>query len=420
MNLRTSLVAIAFSLAGFFSAPVALAQDDRTESAPDVVILKDGTEIRGTIVKELIGYVWIDVGGEEEKFLSPGEIESFTRTSAPEPTHKNQQDQTLVGKPEQWERVPGVTRAAILTAEGMVGLQFAAKPLREAIPMLKAEGIDLVVIKVNSGGGMLLEVQAISDVLHDEYKPEFALVGWVDSAILEAAAAVFSIDRVVFLKKGNWGGAHDWGGFGGRGEQRAKAAENFMRIVSERGGYPEYVLRSVFGAGPLSCDVDLSTGKPIFRNDERGNIDLCGPGEYLSLNSVSAKACGFSDGTADTLEELTALLKPNHGKIVWVGKKFQGVPFPLCMAERHLRAYRNEIDYQEEQFGVIFTKYLTELENSKNASIDRRDHSLRRAEQYLARIQQIVRINPNLGLVNDLADDWFAQQEEHIARLRDE
>lgn len=418
MNFRTSLAAITISLAGLFSAPVALAQQEQLESPPDVVILKDGRELKGTIVKELNGYIWLDVGDGKEKFLSPDKIESFTRTSVEQPSGEKLQDQTFVGEPEVWERVPGVTRAAILTAEGMVGMQFAAKPLREAIPMLKAEGIDLVVIKVNSGGGLGGEVLPISDVLHDEFEKEYEVVCWVDSAIHEAAAAVFSIDRVVFRKKGNWGGALVWGDFGGRGVQRAKAAENFMRTVSERGGYPEFVLRAVFGAGPLSCDVDLATGKPIFRNDERGNIDLCGPGEYLSLNSVSAKACGFSDGSADTFEELAALLEPIHGKIVWVGKEFEGVPYPLCMAERHQRAYRNEVDYQEEQLGEIFTKYLTELENSKNASIDRRDHSLRRAEQYLARIQQIVRINPNLGLVNDLADDWFAQQDEIIRRLR--
>ncbi|MFI4872038.1 MAG: hypothetical protein ACIARQ_09520 [Phycisphaerales bacterium JB061] len=417
MNLRTSLVAIAFSLAGFFSAPIALAQDDRTESAPDVVILKDGTEIRGTIVKELIGYVWIDVGGEEEKFLSPGEIESFTRTSAPEPTHKNQQDQTLIGEPEQWERVPGVTRAAILTAEGMVGMQFVAKPLREAIPMLKAEGIDLVVIKVNSGGGMLLEVQAISDVLHDEYKPEFALVGWVDSAISAAAVASLTFEQLYFMPKGNFG-ASTYSGVFSTVKIDPEPMVRFVESITKRGNRSFFVANAMCHNVQLSYDVDEETGKVSFYDSLDGEHVLNDGTEILTFNANSARDCGFSSGTAGTIEELQALLEKSVGEIVWVGEKVEGIPYPVCKAEQYQRDYRKEVDFQETRFAEIVNKYAMELQNAQSVPVDSRGGFLRRAESFLAQIKRLHNINPNFGLRNGYDGDWIRRQEEVIRQLR--
>lgn len=328
---------------------------------------------------------------------------------------------TVVGEPEAWEPVPGVTRAAILTAEGMVGMQFAAKPLREAIPMLKAEGIDLVVIRVNSGGGMLSEAMAISDVLHEEFEKEFEVVCWVDSAILSAAAATISVDSVVFCKRGNWGGALDgFGDFAGRAEQRAKAVEPLIGMLSERSEYPDFVIRAVFSSGPVSCDVDPETGRPIYRNDDRGEIVLCGPGEYLSLDSQLAQDSGFSIGTADTLVELEDLLETPRQNIVWVGQSHGEGPFPFCMAERHLRAYRDHVDLLNQRLDEMINDYQTELENAKSTTVDRRNNHLRRAEGSIRRMRQLVEINPSFGLANGLTNDWFAQQEAIVASLRAE
>jgi len=414
-----SLAAITISLAGLFSAPVAHAQDDHTESAPDVVILKDGTILRGTIVKELSGYVWIDVGGEEEKFLSPGEIESFTRTSAPEPTQKNQQDQTLVGEPEQWERVPGVMRAAVLTAEGMIGMQFTAKPLREAIPMLKAEGIDLVVLKVNSGGGLRSEMQAISDVLHDEYKPEFALVGWVGSAISAAAFTSLTFEELYFMPKGNLGVAsHIW--HTGPRLQTQEQLDKQIELFAERGGKNPFLAKALVYYVPLSYDVDEETGEiNLYQSLEGKHILNEGEG-ILVLNANTALECGFSNGTAKTIEELTTLLKPEHGKIVWVGEEVEGVPYPVSKAERHQREYRKEVDYADARLGEVISKYRMELGNAQSVGVNQRGGFLKRAESYLAQIKRIVVKNPNLGVIQNITDDWFAQQKEVIASLRDE
>ncbi len=174
---------------------------------PDIVKLTDGRELEGTIVKEQNGYIWLDMGVGQPLFLSPDKIEEIIRDSdEPLPTE-------VAAKEEKtWEHVPGVTRAAVITAEGMVGMQMSSTPLREAIPMLKEEGVDLVVFKVKSGGGYLLEIQQLSDVLHNEYKKEFQLVAWIDSAISAAAMTALTIEEIYFMPHGHFGAMTGWSG----------------------------------------------------------------------------------------------------------------------------------------------------------------------------------------------------------------
>jgi len=389
------------------------------EPGQDVVKLKDGRELKGTIVKEQNGYIWLDLGVGPAMFLSPGDISEIVRGSddpiptAGEPA-KGTEDEA-----KTWERQPGVTRAAVITAEGMVGMQMAAKPLREAIPMLKEEGVNLVVFKVNSGGGLLLEIQQLSDVLHNEYKKEFQLVAWIDSAISAAAMTALTIEEIYFMPKGNFGAATGW--FGALQAVQGRGLEDVlykMEKISMRGNKDPKVIRAMQINEPLSYDIDDSTGEVTFYQTTAGEHVLNDGTDILTLTALSAEECKFSSGTAGTLEELQALLEKSVGEIVWVGEKVDGIPFPVCKAEKHQREYRAEVDFQEKRWAEVFVKYQMELGNAQGVPVDSRGGFLRRAEQHLARIKQMVRTNPNFGLLNNITDDWFRQQEEIIRQLR--
>ncbi len=419
MTLKTRIAALVLALACTVSAPSAFASQIEPQ---DVVKLKDGRELKGTIVKEQNGYIWLDLGIGQELFLSPDKIEEIIRASdAPIPTgNEPALNATAEAKGEKaWEHVPGVTRAAVITAEGMVGMSMAAKPLREAIPMLEAEGVNLVVYKINSGGGLLLEIQQLSDVLELEYKPKFQLVAWIDSAISAAAMTGLTIENVYFMPKGNFGAATGWSGqlvaMKGRGLEDVYYK---MEKISARGGKDPQIIKAMQHHFELSYDINEETGEVKFYQDLTGQHILNNGAEILTLNAITAEQCGFSAGTAGTLQELQALLEKSVGEIVWVGEDVEGIPFPICKAEEHQRKYREEVHYQETRLDEVGIKYEMELNNARGVPVNSRGGFLKRAESYLARIKQMVKINPNLGLLNNITDDWFAQQEEIIRNLR--
>ncbi len=421
MTLRNRIATLAIALAMLVATPRAMAAATLYEPEQDIVKLKDGRELKGTIVKEQNGYIWLDLGVGPEMFISPADIEEIVRDSD-EPIPSGDEGfavKTEDEKEKSWERVPGVTRAAIITAEGMVGMQFAAKPLREAIPLLEEEGVDLVVFKVNSGGGLGLEIQRLSDLLQNEYKPKFQIVGWIESAISAAAMTAITIEELYFMPKGNFGACTGWSGqlvaVEGRGLEEYLYK---MEQISARGNKDPQIMKSMQINIPLSYDLDEATGEVKFYQDTTGE-HILNKGDYiLTLDAIQAEESKFSAGTASTVQELQALLEKSVGEIVWVGEEVEGIPYPVSLAEKHQREYREEVDYQDTRLGEVITKYRMELGNAQSVGVNQRGGFLKRAESYLARIKRMVDINPNLGLMQNLTDDWFRQQEEIIRNLR--
>ncbi|MFM7242857.1 MAG: hypothetical protein ACKO40_01605, partial [Planctomycetaceae bacterium] len=142
--------------------------------------MKDGTTVEGDLFREVDGLIWIKVmvnGKEETKMFTSSDYSKFEKLgdAAPAaatpaaPTNPAKTDPKPAeaapastpapteSKPRTGNRVP---RAAVLTlGEGgdkdMVGIYVMSKPLRDAIPLLKKDNVDIVVFRVNSGGGAL-------------------------------------------------------------------------------------------------------------------------------------------------------------------------------------------------------------------------------------------------------------------------
>lgn len=402
-------LALATTWAGASHANLALEPDE------DVVKLTDGRELTGTIVREKDGYVWLDMGVGQPLFLSPDKIKEIVRSSdevVGEEAIEIDDDQ------KTWVDDPNVTRAAIITAEGMVGMQMASKPLREAIPMLKDEGVELVVFKVNSGGGLGVEVQKLSDVLEEEYKPNFQLVGWIESAISAAAMTAITIEDLYFMPRGNFGACTGFRGALDEVEGRELEAMLYqMEKISARGNKHPDIMRAMQILEPLSYDVDEETGKVTFYRNLSGEYVLNDSTYILTLNAQQAVHSGFSEGTVATFEELQAVLEQSVGEIEWVGEKVEGIPYPVSEAEKHMLKYREEVDYQEKRWQEVMVKYMMELQNAQGVAVDRRGGFLRRAEGYLARIKRMLAINPNFGILY-VGEEWVRQQEEIIRELR--
>lgn len=409
LGVATPALAAAPAFTAAAGAPLAIAE------GPDVVKTKDGRTFEGTIVREVNGYVWIDLGVGDPLMLRPDQIESIDRDADTEVTSD---PVTGDAKAQTWERREGVTRAAVLTCEGTVGMQMSSTPLRQAIPLLKEEGVDLVVIKTNSGGGLVLEVQRISDVLHNEFKPEFQMVAWVESAISAAAMSTIAIEEQYFMPRANFGAATAWsGGLQAAGGRSLESYLYMMEQLSRRGNKDPRIMRAMQINAALSYDIEPDGTRRFYESTE-GDYVLNNGEDILTLNAETAEHAGFTQGTAGTLAELTRMLERSIGEIEWVGEKVAGEPFPICKAERLQREWRDEVTRQENRFGQIFTQYEMELGNAASVPVESRGGFLRKAGRYLAQIRKMYDDNPNFGLMRGLEDEWFLEQERRIEDLR--
>lgn len=416
MRFKTLAIAVATMLAAVMT-PNAIADD--------VVILKDGTEIKGDIVRELDGNVWLleKIGTVEiERFYAKSQIAELVRdapTSDEPVVDRDDRDDEPVSR-------PGVPRAAVISLEGMVGMQMTSDKLRDLIPILEEElgtdGTGIVVFKINSGGGYGYEVQRLSDVIHNEYKPRFQVAAWIESAISAAAMTAHCIENIYFMPRGNYGACTGWSG--DLVAVKGRGLEEFlyqMEKISARGGYDYRIMRSMQISEPLRATIDERTGEVSWFNSKDAGERLVNPeGEILTFNSENAREFGFSKGTASNLDELTRLL--GYTEIDWVGKEVPGRIYPVSKAEAEMMRFREQASEDERRVGEYQTNYNLAIAAAQGADEDVCGRFVNRARQHLRSIISMVDNNPNVALfiLNVLPEEWdfwVESQEEMLGDL---
>lgn len=405
--------------------------------AADKVTLKNGTVIEGTIVREVDGYVWVKYqisGIDHEQMYRPDEIGSIDRDApaATDPTKTDGPVKALEGKtPPSMSSTP---RAAVITLGTRetdqgdeVGIYMTEFELKQMMPLLKEElgddGSGVVVLRVTSGGGLLLEIQKISDEIQNEYKRTFRTVAWIDSAISAAAMSSYCIEEIYFTPQGNFGACTGWYGnlvaVKGRG-----LAESLLMMekISARGGYNPLIMRSMQIQQPLSATID-SNGEVHWYNDvSSGDILVNREGEILTFNAVTAKAVKFSKGTAATTDDLRKLM--GYQELNWVGKQVKGTPWPICKAEEWNIAYRKQVKKDEDHVREYLRSYNLQIQAAQSEQTrEGRGKFVNQARQSLQRIKDACRTNPNFALLQlnisdkKQLDEFFEQQEKMLREL---
>ena len=390
--------------------------------ATDTIVLKDGTTLTGEIVREVNGAVWLktSIGGmETTQFYAPGQIESIQRnTEQPAPeTPVNRREPA----PETKAR-SGATRIAVVSLEEMVGTYMSAKPLSEVVPMLEEENVDVVVLKINSGGGALLEIQRLQDVIVKELKPKFQVVSWIESAISAAAMTSHVVEDIYFMPEGNYGACTGW--FGQLTAVTGRDLEEvlyMMEKASHEGGKDPLIMRAMQIPEPLSATID-QYGEVSWFKSEQGDYIVNPEGSILTFNSQNAKKFGFSKGTARTVDELARAMGYTEYEIV--GEPVPGSLYPISKAEKHMLGWREGIKRAELRLTEFRVKYDISVANADSAPDKRlRGIFLGRATTELAQIERIIKEHPNLALFQlnalpEQVDEWLRQQRELLDRIR--
>lgn len=416
--------------------------------AADRIVLKDGRIVEGQIVREQDGVVWIKTttgGLTETKFFTPSEIKSVEREGAgggtPGTTPKPEAAApvaagtpgaaagapgvTATGDTPSKKR-PGVTRAAVLTlGEGgekdMVGLYMTAKALKDAIPALERDEVDVVVFRVNSGGGALLEIQRLSDVIHNEYKKRFRCVAWIEWAISAAAMTSHCLEEIYMTPQGAYGGCTGWSGDLKAVDGRALLQILYdMEKITARGNHDPKIMASMQIMRPLSATID-SNGKVTYYDDTTSGEILLNPeGRILTFNSQTAAKVKFSGGTARTLKDLEKLM--GLTEVEWVGRKVPGIEWPVSRAEQIQMDFRSKTFEDTERVQEYFYKYQAAVAAARAVPPERRGRFIGRARQALLEIKRMIDNNPNLALfqLNMLPDDfkkWYEEREKELREL---
>jgi hypothetical protein len=394
----------------------------------DTLHLKDGRTLQGTVSKEVEGYVWfkVKVGAiENEVMFKPAEIASIDRdTPAPKGTDKVVASSDLPKSPPTDHAAGGAPRAAIISLgdhdKDMVGQFITAEELERCIPLLEKEKVEIVVIRINSGGGALLEIQKLSDVIEYKFKPKFRMVAWIEHAISAAAMTAHCLEEVYMMPGASYGACTGW--FGQLTAVKGRELQEIlymMEKISARGKHDPKIMRSMQIMEPLSCTIDENGDVAWYQNLD-GQYVVNPEERILCFNSETAMKYKFAKGVAGTYEELGKAM--GYSEVTWVGKTVPGIPYPVCEAEQEMRRFREQTSDDAKNLRAYFQDYNLSIGLAQGSPPEERGKFINKARQALEKVKKMVKNNPNMALfeLNMLPEkfrDWVDQQEEILRKL---
>lgn len=379
------------------------------------VHMKDGRVLEGRIAKEGDGFVYliIMVGGvEHQELLTANDIKKIERDAAADPK-PDEAAAALPGETTSEPRArtvipPGATKIAFISLEETVGPYLNADALLRSVELLdklpEAERPDIVVLRINSGGGALAEVEPLSDAIHLKMKPKYRVVAWIQSAISAASMTGLNCEEIYFMKQGNFGGTV---GFSMTGPGQAKAIEGeglehvllMGEKLSKRGGYNPLIMRAMQILMPLSCTIDAD-GNVTWEEGTGGQYIVNPPDRILTLNSTDALKYKFSRGTADTKDELAKLM----GCKEWVEVGPE--------ADKYQREFRAAVKEADARTQELLAKMNIAIQYNEAV----------KARTFLNELRSIARRAPSMAKYGNppLSKEFFEDVEKQLRKIIDQ
>ncbi|MFG0252097.1 MAG: hypothetical protein ACF8NJ_04405 [Phycisphaerales bacterium JB038] len=382
----------------------------------DKLIFKDGRVWDGTILMEkdeLIKFR-MEVGGiEQVHWVSLDQLKRVVREEGggDEATTDSQKRDAKPKSLKDFD--PEVPTMVFIpmgfgSGEDMVGTYMNRKPLRESLEKAAELGDNAIAVLVfNSGGGMLLEIEPMSDLI-EEYKGKIRVVAWIKSAISAAAMTAHAIPEIYFMPEGHYGGCTGFFGTGsGYQEVSGQALEEvllMMERISERGGYDPLIMRKMqVNWFALSADISPD-GVVSFHPDDSGEYMVNAEGKILTFNSETAMQFGFGKGVAETEQELADLLQLTE----WQRADF---------GEEIMLDWRDNIKTAEAEIPKIRVKLDRALGEAGSGNERTRRRALGQARNYLRQLQVWLKKAEIICMMNGINEDVLRQIDRQIREL---
>ncbi len=322
-----------------------------------------GVEIHatGTLVKTAEHYITVetDVAGEIRfKTIFRNDLLKIRTLTDDDPYEFRRPDRVSAGmadvsseQPKNRDRnTPGVF---VLPLHGMVGVEFRHEEIERIAEEADKYGEgQIIVLLIDSGGGLVTEMETIDETLN-EIKKRHRVVAWVKQAISAACATAVHCHEIYFMKNGTAGAMTAFTGSSPSNVESlsGRQLERWLELAGdwmENGGRNRYIAEAMIHApNMLSYDKDPATGEVTFYNDLSGEMILSRPGENLVFTSSNALDSGFSDGTANNEQELAELLDlPEWYETSDYGRKIaKQWRDTVELAERELPLLKKRLEY---------------------------------------------------------------------------
>ena len=205
---------------------------------------------------------------------------------------------------EEW---PGVF---LLPLSGTLGIGLRHQEIEKIAEEADKYGPgQIIVLLIDSPGGLVIEGDKISASIN-RIKKNHRVVAWVREAISGGAFTALHCDENYYMSFGALGAITMFAGQTAASGAELQAWLQRCADVAEAGGRNKYVVQAMIHA-PLmvSYDRDEETGRITYYNTLEGEYDLSDEVNNLTLNASNALHSGYSQGTADTEEELAKLMQ---------------------------------------------------------------------------------------------------------------
>lgn len=298
----------------------------------ELKILQQGIEVelKGRIVEAAAWYITVegDMAGEtRRKTIFKGDIvaiqtiESDTMTEAKSSTAR---DRTSSGRRSADSGDAGANQPGVfvLPMSGTVGVKFRHEEVEAIAEHADQYGAGQIIVLLMDSHGGGIEMETIHATIM-EAKKRHRVVAWIKTAISAAAASALACDEIYFMTEGTLGAMT---GYSGTTALQGKELEAWLKTAGkwmEGGDRSPYIAHAMIHAPRmLSYDKDPETHEVTWYDDLSGEFDLSDDQSNLVFTSSTALRCGFSDGTADTEDDLANLLHlPQWHEIDEFGRK---------------------------------------------------------------------------------------------------
>jgi ATP-dependent protease ClpP protease subunit len=299
-----------------------------------VKILERGIEnaYDGKIIRAGDSYITIETmmsGAMRQKTIFFGDIVSISSAGGPAETPKADVPATPTGaassatsaKPAATGRdiqasqkkpdaAAGQSRGVFyLPMEGGVGDEIR----HEEIELIGKEADkhgpgQIIVILINTNGGLVLESELIDETIADLQK-RHRVVAWVKKAISAGCSLAMACSEIYFMTEGTAGSVTTVRGTQSVAEEEVQTHIEALVQAAKRNGYSEHIARAMkLNKYMCSYDKDPVTGDITWYGDTSGQYVLSDDQSNLCFNSSNAEHCRFSKGTADTFEDIARKL----------------------------------------------------------------------------------------------------------------